>query len=173
MKELLKITLLVSQKGAHAHFHSSFLQLFCALLPYLNFTSLPILHFLILPPLMTPLPSFLSLFTPQQAHSSSSHCRLRRLLFLTSFSPQLRLGGSTSALLPGDSHSKEQPWLSPLQLPSGKEGRACEGGAWRGGSAQYLLPAAILKVRAERPSPPPADWELSPASRSESIRVRD
>lgn len=87
--------------------------------------------------------------------------------------PQLRLGGSTSALLPGDSHSKEQPWLSPLQLPSGKEGRACEGGAWRGGSTQCLLPAAILKVRAERPSPPPADWELSPASRSESIRVRD
>lgn len=112
--------------------------------------ALPQFHLLAYSSFSHPVPSHktialvsLLIYSPANEQQQSPLCRLRRLLFITSFSSQLRLGGSASALLPGDSHSKEQPWLSPLQLPSGKEGRACEGGERPLEGTKHAIPAAI------------------------------
>lgn len=60
-------------------------------------------------PLIRQLPLFFFLFTLQQMNSSSTHFTGQHSLFLTSFFFWLRLGGSTSVPLPGDSHSEERP----------------------------------------------------------------
>lgn len=83
--------------------------------------SLPILYFfhlsLSLPSsLIKQLPLFFSFiyFPVSEQQQWWLLCRLQ-LHSLSSFSSQLRLSSSTSVLLSWDSHSKEQPQLSPLK----------------------------------------------------------
>jgi len=65
-------------------------------------------------------------------------------------------------LLSRDSHSKEQPQLSPLQPQQVKgEHRREVSGHRKGRNMSYPLQSAIFKVTAEKPPPLPATLELS------------